>query len=104
MTLIALALVGLGSYGFRSVPLLTLPHRGVSPAVERGLRHAGTAAIAALVASALAGAHGGGDAVASLVAVGAALVVAARGATLLRVVTVGVVVYAALLVALHAVA
>jgi branched-subunit amino acid transport protein len=103
MTFLAIALVGLGSYAFRCVPLLTLPRRSVSPAVERSLRHAGTAAIAALVAGSLVGAPGGADVEASRVAVAAAIVVAVRGATLLRVVVVGVGIYAALFVLLQAI-
>jgi branched-subunit amino acid transport protein len=97
MTLLAMVLVGVGSYAFRVVPLLVLPRMTISARFERSLRHASTAAISALVVGSLAGARSPEDLGASVAGVATALVVAARGATLLRIVASGIVMYGAVL-------
>jgi branched-subunit amino acid transport protein len=95
MTLLAMVLVGLGSYAFRAVPLFAFPHLQMSSRVERSLRSAGTAAIAALATGGLLHPRSHADLGASLVAVAVGLVAATRGATLLRVVALALASYGA---------
>jgi branched-subunit amino acid transport protein len=97
MTLLAMVLVGLGSYAFRVVPLVTLPKLTVSPRLERSMRHATTAAITALIVGSLAGARSSADLGASIVAVAVGLAVAMRGGPLLRGVAGGIGAYAAVM-------
>ena len=93
-TLLAMFLVGLGTYVFRVVPLVTLPRLTVSPRVEQSMRHATTAAVTALIVGSLTNARSTADLGASIVAVGVGLVVAARGGSLLRGVVGGIGAYA----------
>jgi branched-subunit amino acid transport protein len=76
---IAIGLVGVGSLALRLAPIVALRDRPVSPAVQRMLRSAAIAALAALTARALVGraSDGGSQALAPALAV-AAVVVAAR--------------------------
>ena len=97
MTLLAMVLVGLGSYVFRVVPLLTLPRLTVSPRLEQSMRRATTAAISALIVGSLAGARSPADLGASVVAVAVGLAIAMRGTSLLRVVAGGIGAYAAVM-------
>ena len=53
MIWVAIVLTGAGSYLFRLVPLVVLPRLTLRPGLERAVRHAGVAAIAALLVSSL---------------------------------------------------
>jgi branched-subunit amino acid transport protein len=94
----AMILAGVGSYVLRVLPLVVLPKVTLPPSVERGIRHAGMAAIAALLVSAATHRADGGDLVPTLVAVAVGLALAVRGAAMLRVVTIGGLTYLAMLV------
>lgn len=98
-TAVAILAVGAVSYVFRVVPLLTVGRLHVGPRLCRTIRHAGVAAVAALLAASLRG--GGQGAVDPTLAIAAApsLWLAARGATMLRVVGVGAAAYALVIVA-----
>ena len=95
MTWLTMALVGVGSYAFRVIPLFVLPRMAPSPRVDRTIRHAVAAALTALVATSVSQRASTGDLVPTLIAVGCGLVPAVRGASLFRVVLVGGVAYAA---------
>jgi branched-subunit amino acid transport protein len=94
----AIVLTGVGSYILRVVPLVVLPKVTVPPAVERGIRHAGIAAITALLVSSVTHRVDAGDLLPTLLAVAVGLALAVRGAAMLRVVTIGGLTYLALLV------
>jgi branched-subunit amino acid transport protein len=94
----AIVLAGVGSYVLRVLPLVVLPKVTVPPRVERGIRHAGIAAITALLVSAVTHRADGGDLVPTVVAVAVGLALAVRGAAMLRVVAIGGLTYLAVLV------
>ena len=96
ITLVAVLAVGLFGYVFRAAPLVLLGHVQLTPRVERLVRHAGAGALTALLVGALRHGAAGTSTIAVLAATVIALVVAARGAPLLRVVLAGGAVYAAL--------
>jgi branched-subunit amino acid transport protein len=83
--------VGVGSYLLRVVPLLIAGR--ITPAVERGLGRAGTAALTALVVTDLASIGPWSTLLAALAATAAGTVVAWRGGSMLRVVALGVAVH-----------
>jgi branched-subunit amino acid transport protein len=86
--------VGGGSFLLRVLPLSLAARAGVSERFDRVLRHAGTAALAALLATSFDhSAHAGND-VALAGAMGGALVLSLRGASMPRVVAVGAATYA----------
>lgn len=89
MTWIVIVSVGIGSYALRALPIFAGGRLLASPPVERLIAHAGTAALAALIATGLRSGAVGGDAAPALVAATAALVVAIRGASMLRVLFAG---------------
>lgn len=89
MTWVTMVLVGLGSYAFRVTPLLVLPRLTLSPRVERAVRHGGSSAITALVVASVAHRGSTGDLGPTLLAVGVGLVLAMRGASMLRIVIIG---------------
>ncbi len=93
-TWVAIAAVGVVSYMFRVAPLLVLGRVRISDRVDRAVRHAGAAAMTALLVGALQHGGGSGSSAAVLAATATGLVVAARGAPMLRVVLAGGVVYA----------
>jgi branched-subunit amino acid transport protein len=93
MTLFAMVLVGLGSYVLRVTPVFVLPRLHLSPRVDRTIRHAGVAALTSLVVSALAHRDATGDLGPSLLAVVTGLAIAARGASMAKVVAAGGAVY-----------
>jgi branched-subunit amino acid transport protein len=95
MTLLAMVLVGLGSYAFRALPLLALPRLELTPRAERALRHATTAAVSALTVGALMHPRSTADLGASTLATAVAIALALRGRSLLRVVGVALAVYGA---------
>jgi branched-subunit amino acid transport protein len=97
-TAIAMLAVGLVSYVFRVVPLLTVGRLRLGPGVLRTIRHGGAAAVTALFVTSLGGgAHGSSDP-ALIIAAGASLWVAVRGAAMLRIVLFGAAAYALVVV------
>jgi branched-subunit amino acid transport protein len=103
VTWLAIVLTGAGSYLFRLLPLVVLPRLTLRPGLERAARHAGVAAIAALLVSSLQTDSGAGNAGPTLVAVAVALALAVRGAAMLRVVSLGGLTYVMVLVISNAV-
>ena len=95
MTWVVILAVGAGSYLFRVGPLLLLQHVVLSEATDRAIRHAGLAAIAALIATSAHHAAHGTSAVPSVVAVGVGVALALRRASMLRIILVGGGLYAA---------
>ncbi len=87
MTWLAITLVGVGSYLLRVLPLVVLPRVTLPPRVDRAVRHAGLAAITALLVSSVTGRVGAGDLRPTLiaVAVGCGLAVPRRGDAACRV-------------------
>jgi branched-subunit amino acid transport protein len=95
-TWIAIAGVGLGSYAFRLLPLLLGERVRWSAPIDRAIRHAGLAALTALVVAGVRHHQGDGRPGATLLAfaaVVAAAVVARRGRSMLWVVATGLGVY-----------
>jgi branched-subunit amino acid transport protein len=97
-TWIAILAVGAVSYVFRAAPLLVLGRMRLSDRVDRVVRHAGSAALTALLVGTVL--HGGdaGTSTAILAATATGLIVAVRGASMLRVVLAGGFTYAAIAV------
>jgi branched-subunit amino acid transport protein len=93
MTLLAMVLVGVGSYAFRALPLLALPRLQLAPRTERALRHATTAAISALTVGSLMHPRSTADLGATTLAAAVAIALALRGLSLLRIVGVALAVY-----------
>ena len=98
MIWVAILLTGAGSYVFRLLPLVVLPRLTLRPGMERAVRHAGVAAIAALFVSSLQTDAGAGNAGPTLVAAAVALALAVRGAGMLRVVALSGFTYVTVLV------
>jgi len=95
MTWVVIVAVGLGSFAFRLGPLLLFQRISLSERGDRLVRQAGTSAIVALiVVSARTGATGTAV-VPTLAAVGAGTVLAARGASMVRILVCGGGIYAA---------
>ena len=94
MTWIVILAVGIGSFLFRVVPLLALARVSFSERTDRWIRHAGTAAVAALIAVSTQHQATGRAAVPTVLAVGTAAVLAARGASMVRLLTLGGAVFA----------
>lgn len=86
--------VGVGSYLLRLVPLLALGEATLSPAVQRRINHAGTAALTAIVVTALR--HPTGHGVGTTLACIAGAAVAVRGVSMPRMLVVGAGVYVAI--------
>ena len=103
MTWLAIVLVGAGSYLLRLLPLVVLPRLTLRPGLERAVRHAGVAAIAALLVSSLQTDAAAGSVGPILVAVAVALALALRGAAMLRVVALSGVTYVTVLAISNAV-
>ena len=104
MTWIVMIAVGVGSYLFRLVPLLVLRRVTLSDRADQLIRHAGTAAITALIVLSTKQSATGSAAVPALLAVSVAAVLAARRASMLRLLAVGGAIYAGSLVAVAAIA
>lgn len=102
MTWLVVLAVGLGSYAFRVGPLLLLERRPLGDTGNRMIRHAGTAAITALIAVSATHSAAGSGAIPTIVAVAVALVLTVRSASMLRIVAVGGAVYAAVTLLLGA--
>ncbi len=90
---IAVIAVGVGSLVFRIVPLAFADRLVGMTGVDRVLRHAGTAAVAAMAASSLDRAATTNYVPAVIVAAGVGLVLTLRGKSMLTVVAVGLVLY-----------
>ena len=101
MTWLVILAVGAGSYVFRLGPLLVLERNPLGERADRAIRHAGTAAIAALIA--VSTRHGAvGDLTGpTLLAVAAGLVLAALDASMVRLLAIGGAVYAGSDILLH---
>ncbi len=85
-TWLVILAVGVGSFLFRVGPLLLLERRPLGDRADRTIRHGGTAAITALIATSALHSAQGGAATPTVIAVGAAAVLAVRGWTMLRIV------------------
>ncbi len=90
---IAVIAVGVGSLIFRIVPLAFADRLVGMTGVDRVLRHAGTAAVAAMAASSLDRATVTGHVPALFIAAGVGLVLTLRGKSMLTVVAVGLALY-----------
>jgi branched-subunit amino acid transport protein len=96
MTWVVIIAVGVGSYVLRVLPLFVGGRFLSSPRAERIIAQAGTAALAALIASGLdRSAATSTDVVPTWVCAAAALVVAIRGGSMLRVLAAAAITYAA---------
>lgn len=104
MTWIVMIAVGVGSYLFRLGPLLVLRRVALSDRADQLIRHAGTAAITALIILSTKQSATGSAAVPALLAVSVAAVLAARRASMLRLLAIGGAIYAGSLVAVAAIA
>ena len=100
---LAIVGVGIGSYLLRVIPLVVLPRVSVPPAFDRVVRHAGLAAITALLVASITG-RASGELAPTVIAVVVASVLAIRRVSMVIVVSVGGLVYAASLLATSAVA
>ena len=97
MTWIVIVAVGVGSYVLRVLPLFVGGKYLASPRAERIIAHAGTAALAALIATGLDRSADSATGFAPTWASGAAaLAVAVRGGSMQRVLGAGAVAYAAM--------
>ena len=90
--------VGVGSFLFRLGPLLVLRNVVLSEQTDRSIRHAGLAAIAALIALSTRQAAQGASLLPVLLAVGVGVALAAGRASMLRLIVVGGGVYAGAIV------
>jgi branched-subunit amino acid transport protein len=95
MTWIVIGLVGLGSFILRVTPLFALATDRLPSASDRVIRHAGVAAIAALVATSSSNAAHGHLIVPVVVAVAAGVALAWRGTSMIRIVIAGCTLYGA---------
>ena len=94
MTWVVIIAVGAGSFLFRLAPLLVFERISLSERGDRVIRHAGTAAITALIVATTKHSATGSAAIPTVVAVAAAIALAARGASMLRLLAFGVGIYA----------
>lgn len=96
MTWLVMLAVGVGSYVLRALPVFAGERVLASPAVERIIGYAGTAALAALVTTGLrAVPDSTGQGLLTLAVGAAALTIAVRRGSMLRVLFAGTCVYAA---------
>ena len=104
MTWLVMVAVGLGSYVFRLGPLLVLHRVSLSERADQVIRHAGTAAITALIVVSTKHSATGSAAIPTLLAVCTAAILAARRASMVRLLLVGGAIYACSLIAMEAIA
>ena len=104
MTWIVMVAIGAGSYLFRVGPLLALQRVSLSDRTDGLIRHAGTAAITALIVLSTKQSATGSAAIPTVLAVSCAAVLAARRASMLRLLTIGSAIYAGSLIAIAAIA
>jgi branched-subunit amino acid transport protein len=102
MTWLVIGLVGLGSFILRVTPLLALATDRLPSTSDRVIRHAGVAAIAALVATSSSDAAHGRLIVPVVVALTAGTALAWRGTAMIRLVAAGCTLYAASLAVVSA--
>ncbi len=100
MTWLVILGVGLGSFVFRLGPLLALERVSLSERGHRWIRHAGTGALTALIVVSTRHAATGSSALPTVLAMAAAVVLVARGASMLRLVLYGGGVYAGAIILL----
>ena len=94
MTWLVILAVGLGSYAFRVGPQLLFERTSLSARGDQLIRHAGTAALTALIVVSTKQSASGHALVPTLLAVAVAVVLAARGGSMLRLLVCGGGVYA----------
>ena len=104
MTWVVILAVGAGSYAFRLVPVLALQKVTMSERGERFIRHAGIAAITALIATSVKQDATGSALAPTLLAMMAAVVLAARGASMMLLLACGGGIYAGTVIVMHWVA
>jgi branched-subunit amino acid transport protein len=97
-TWLAIVAVGAVSYVFRAAPVVLFGRIRITEGVDRTVRHAGAAAVTALLVGAVRQGGHASSLIAVLVATGVALVVAARGGSMLRIVMLGGCSYATIVV------
>ena len=94
MTWVVILAVGAGSFVFRLGPLLVFERISLSERGDRVIRHAGTAAITALIVVTTRHSATGGAVIPTILAVAAAIVLAVRGASMVRLLVFGGATYA----------
>jgi branched-subunit amino acid transport protein len=94
MTWIVILAVGAGSFVFRLGPLLVFQRISLTERGDRVIRHAGNAAITALIAVSTKHSATGSAALPTVMAMTAAVVLVARGASMLRLLICGGGIYA----------
>jgi branched-subunit amino acid transport protein len=99
MMWVVMLAVGAGSFVFRLGPLLLLRRVTLSEQTDQSIRHAGLAAISALIALSTRQAAHGASLLPVLLAVGVGVAFAARRASMLRLIVVGGGLYAATVLA-----
>jgi branched-subunit amino acid transport protein len=101
MTWVVIVAVGLGSFAFRLGPLLLFQKVTLSERGDRLIRDGGTAAIAALIAVSARQTASGNVTVPTILALAAAVVLAARGASMFLLLVCGGATYAGAAVAMN---
>jgi len=104
MSWVVIIAVGVGSFAFRLAPLLVFQRVELSERGDRMIRDAGTAAIAALIALSARQSATGHATLPTLLAMAAAIVLAARGASIFLLLVCGGAIYAASVVTMNALA
>jgi branched-subunit amino acid transport protein len=94
VTWVVVLAVGAGSFVFRLAPLLLLQRISLTERADRVIRHAGTAAITALIVVSTKSSATGTATLPTVLAVAAGVVLAAGGVSMLRLVVCGGGIYA----------
>ncbi len=89
MTWVVVLAVGAGSFAFRLGPLLLLQRLSLTPRADGVIRHAGIAAITALIVVSTKSSATGTAVIPTVLGVAAGVVLAVRGASMLRLVVSG---------------
>jgi branched-subunit amino acid transport protein len=101
MTWLVIVAVGVGSFAFRLGPLVLFQKVTLSERGDRMIRDGGTAAIAALITISARQSATGGAVVPTVLALAAAIVLAARGASIFLLLVCGGAIYAGAAVAMN---
>ena len=101
MTWWVILAVGAGSFVLRAAPLLVFERIPVPARAERTIRHAATAVITSIIVSSSRQAALGGAGIATLAAIVVGVVLAARQASMVRIVATGGATYCAAAVAVQ---
>ena len=96
--------VGAGSFALRVVPLLLLERVSLGDRTDRMIRYAGMSAIAALISASARTTASGTATVPTLTAIAVAIVLAARGASIFRLLICGGAIYAGAIIVVDLVA